>query len=243
MCGCDGLIETSVGRKADLALVHWFKRLEEFWTMNASALSQQTVAEQRSHEPSMEEILASIRRIIADDHVLPLSRSPAAPVRQPQAEPPRVQAAQHDDYDDYEPASFVQHAQPLRQAAPLRPPQPQAYRDAGPQRAQRPVHRMEEPAARMAPEPQMRPFEAPHVAHDDLGHVDATIVSHDADASVSSSFNALATSVMLQNSGLVEDSIREMLRPMLKGWLDDNLPGIVERLVRQEIERMARGRR
>jgi hypothetical protein len=215
--------------------------------MNASALSQQTVAEQRSHEPSMEEILASIRRIIADDHVLPLSRSAASPARQPQPEPPRGQAAQHDAYDDYEPASFVQHAQPLRQAAPLRPPQPQpqpqAYRDAGPQRAQRPVYRMEESAARMAPEPQMRPFEAPHVAHDDLGHVDATIVSHDADASVSSSFNALATSVMLQNSGLVEDSIREMLRPMLKGWLDDNLPGIVERLVRQEIERMARGRR
>ena len=49
--------------------------------------------------------------------------------------------------------------------------------------------------------------------------------------------------MMLQNSGVVEDSIREMLRPMLKGWLDDNLPGIVERLVRQEIERMARGRR
>jgi cell pole-organizing protein PopZ len=34
-----------------------------------------------------------------------------------------------------------------------------------------------------------------------------------------------------------------MLRPMLKAWLDDNLPGIVERLVRQEIERMARGQR
>lgn len=49
--------------------------------------------------------------------------------------------------------------------------------------------------------------------------------------------------MMLQNSGLMEDSIREMLRPMLKAWLDDNLPGIVERLVRQEIERMARGRR
>jgi cell pole-organizing protein PopZ len=30
---------------------------------------------------------------------------------------------------------------------------------------------------------------------------------------------------------------------MLKAWLDDNLPGIVERLVRQEIERMARGQR
>src|SRR3546814_20322293 len=38
----------------------------------------------------------------------------------------------------------------------------------------------------------------------------------------------------------VEDLIREMLRPMLKEWLDANLPGLVDRLVRQEIERVAR---
>jgi cell pole-organizing protein PopZ len=49
--------------------------------------------------------------------------------------------------------------------------------------------------------------------------------------------------MMMQNSNLIEDSVREMLRPMLKTWIDDNLPGIVERLVRQEIERMARGQR
>ena len=49
--------------------------------------------------------------------------------------------------------------------------------------------------------------------------------------------------MMMQNGGLIEESVREMLRPMLKSWLDDNLPGIVERLVRQEIERMARGQR
>jgi cell pole-organizing protein PopZ len=80
--------------------------------------------------------------------------------------------------------------------------------------------------------------------HDDLmDPVSAALVSPVADSSVSSSFNALATSMMLQNNTMVEDSIREMLRPMLKTWLDDNLPGIVERLVRQEIERMARGHR
>jgi uncharacterized protein len=36
--------------------------------------------------------------------------------------------------------------------------------------------------------------------------------------------------------------VREMLRPLLKAWLDENLPGMVERLVRSEIERVARGR-
>jgi hypothetical protein len=37
--------------------------------------------------------------------------------------------------------------------------------------------------------------------------------------------------------------VREMLKPMLKAWLDDNLPILVERLVRTEIERVARGGR
>jgi hypothetical protein len=36
----------------------------------------------------------------------------------------------------------------------------------------------------------------------------------------------------------LEDLIREMLRPMLQSWLDKNLPGIVERLVREEIARV-----
>ena len=184
--------------------------------MNAtSAAAHQTIAEQRSHEPSMEEILASIRRIIADDHVLPLSRS-SAPQR---ASQPEAQQ-DHRVYDDYDAAPLAR--QPVRNE---------------PQRSQRPAFRGE-------PEPQMRPFEAPSARHEDqVEQSGPTMISRDADASVSSSFNALATSVMLQNSGLVEDSVREMLRPMLKSWLDDNLPGIVERLVRQEIERMARGRR
>ena len=48
--------------------------------------------------------------------------------------------------------------------------------------------------------------------------------------------------VLVQNGRTLEDLVREMLRPMLKSWLDDNLPGLVERLVRTEIERVARGR-
>ena len=52
----------------------------------------------------------------------------------------------------------------------------------------------------------------------------------------------LAQTVLVQNAGTLEDLVREMLRPMLKAWLDDNLPGMVERLVRAEIERVSRGR-
>ncbi len=44
------------------------------------------------------------------------------------------------------------------------------------------------------------------------------------------------------NARTLEDLVKEMLRPMLKAWLDDNLPGLVDRIVRAEIERVSRGR-
>jgi cell pole-organizing protein PopZ len=49
--------------------------------------------------------------------------------------------------------------------------------------------------------------------------------------------------MMLQNAPFMEETVKELLRPMLKQWLDDNLPPLVERLVRAEIERVARGGR
>jgi uncharacterized protein len=61
-------------------------------------------------------------------------------------------------------------------------------------------------------------------------------------AAVDSAFNALAQTVLVQNAKTLEDLVKEMLRPMLQHWLDNNLPTLVERLVRQEIERVARGR-
>ena len=61
-------------------------------------------------------------------------------------------------------------------------------------------------------------------------------------AAVDSAFNSLAQTVLVQNARTLEDLVREMLRPLLKSWLDDNLPGMVERIVKAEIERVSRGR-
>ena len=69
------------------------------------------------------------------------------------------------------------------------------------------------------------------------------LVSTDTSVAVHASFETLAATIMAQNAAMVEESIRGMLRPMLKSWLDDNLPVIVEKLVRTEIERVARGGR
>lgn len=62
-------------------------------------------------------------------------------------------------------------------------------------------------------------------------------------ASVLSAFETLAATVVLENTPMLERVMRDLLRPMLKTWLDDNLPALVERLVRSEIERVARGGR
>jgi hypothetical protein len=72
--------------------------------------------------------------------------------------------------------------------------------------------------------------------------LDEALISARTTAAVNSAFNTLAQTVLVQNGRTLEDLVMEMLRPMLKSWLDDNLPGMVERLVRAEIERVSRGR-
>ncbi len=60
--------------------------------------------------------------------------------------------------------------------------------------------------------------------------------------STQASFEHLAESIMHRIGGdrTIEDITRDLLRGMLRQWLDDNLPPLVERLVREEIERVAR---
>jgi len=70
----------------------------------------------------------------------------------------------------------------------------------------------------------------------------APMLSGEADATIARAFNSLSRTVLSDNARTLEDLVREMLRPLLKAWLDDNLPPLVERLVRMEIERVARGR-
>jgi cell pole-organizing protein PopZ len=71
----------------------------------------------------------------------------------------------------------------------------------------------------------------------------AALVSAAVGAQVASSFGALAEAVEAGPRRSFDDIAKEMLRPMLQEWLDDNLPTLVERLVREEIERVARGPR
>ncbi|WP_442753794.1 PopZ family protein [Methylocystis sp. JAN1] len=215
---------------------------------NATAPSPSIQDEMRAHEPSMEEILASIRRIIADDDSLPGARREREERRRREEEAAAFDAA---------PA--VQSAYP----APALEPGPEPVAEARPQPATVADIRQLR-LSRVAPDPVVEEadaaaeeeeyddepeltealvaaHEAPVDSYEALDG--APLVSAEAASSIASHFQALAASMFINDSGLLQKYAQEMLRPMLKQWLDDNLPVIVERLVRAEIERVARGGR
>jgi cell pole-organizing protein PopZ len=92
------------------------------------------------------------------------------------------------------------------------------------------------------PEPPPPPRMEPPPRRPQYDGAEGALMSAATGAAVDSAFNTLAQTVLVQNGRTLEDLVREMLRPLLKTWLDDNLPSMVERLVRAEIERVSRGR-
>lgn len=152
------------------------------------------------NDPSMEDILASIRRILSEDEA-PAAGGTAP--RQPAAEP-------GDDVLLLDPSMMVPEPAPAVQEAPMAEL----------------THSVPEPV------PQRPPAASGLVAPE---------AAAAAASSVGGLMRALATerSVQVRSGGpTLEDLVREEIRPMLKEWLDINLPPLVERLVRTEIERV-----
>ncbi|WP_147076254.1 PopZ family protein [Methylobacterium haplocladii] len=174
----------------------------------------------------MEDILASIRRIIADDNA-------------PEPEP-APKAAPKPRLDDVLDLSQV--------AKPVRRPQPVAFDPPDIDFNVDDVDfSMPEPEPVAPAPPPVEPRPVPQSAPERLAaaveeQVVERLVSKTTDDSVGQHFTMLAHTVLTNNARTLEDLVKDMLRPMLKSWLDDNLPTMVERLVRAEIERVARGR-
>ena len=206
----------------------------------------------------MEEILASIRRIIADDDAnKTVQRAPEAP--KPAVPPPATPAA-----PPRPPGPAPRVAPPEPSVADLEPQPAPASAAAAPVASAAEVEHASDildltesmaspvPAAAPAVPAAAPPFRTidggSDVGFDEVSEKPAPqpertqLLSKETSAAVDSAFNALAQTVLVQNARTLEDLVREMLRPMLKSWLDDNLPGVVERLVRAEIERVSRGR-
>ena len=216
----------------------------------------------KAQEPSMEEILASIRRIIADDDTTKSPQqaaapeppaAPAAPVmppRNPAARPVLVEPSAFDASPATPPAAAPEPAPVPPMNGGSDEPAPDILELTESMAAAEPS----EPSAdvNMPSVPEFRTIDgssdigfddsaeraSSHVIRDPLPQ----LLSRQTSAAVDSAFNTLAQTVLVQNARTLEDLVREMLRPMLKTWLDENLPGMVERLVRAEIERVARGR-
>jgi cell pole-organizing protein PopZ len=199
----------------------------------------------KAQEPSMEEILASIRRIIADDDAKPAKAPEAAPAAKQQ---PGITAPPGCPTPPPAPAKTT--------AAPPAPKPAPTPADApgSPDKASTPdVFNLTEVMAAPVPPPPPRlaqGFRTIDGASDVVFTtkreppllIDRGLISNETIAAVDSAFNTLAHTIIGQNARTLEDLVKEMLRPMLKSWLDDNLPSLVERIVRAEIERVSRGR-
>jgi uncharacterized protein len=215
----------------------------------------------KSQEPSMEEILASIRRIIADDDANKSAQRTAEPAKSAPAPRP-VAAPAPRAVPEPAPSVAEIHDEDIAASAPIAAEAEEAgdildLTESMASMASPAFNAGPGPASAAAP--QFRKIEGfSEVGFNEAGSKPASartdaaglrsgagengLISNATSAAVDSAFSALAQTVLVQNARTLEDLVREMLRPMLKSWLDDNLPGMVERLVRAEIERVARGR-
>jgi cell pole-organizing protein PopZ len=242
----------------------------------------------------MEEILASIRRIIADDEAKPADKpaaaapapaaaapapaasapvpskpamkeippsaipaaaakpAPAPPPKPAPAPPPPAPAAVSNNQDDIDAmlAGLEEETTPEdvrapqpdgdvfdltdEMALPDPPPTPAPPRAAAFSKIEPQDDDLEFTEAKRQPMPEPPAVEMP---------MPGPILSRSTVGAVESAFNTLAHTVLSNNARTLEDLVKEMLRPMLKSWLDDNLPGLVERIVKAEIERVSRGGR
>ncbi len=212
----------------------------------------------------MEELLASIRKAINDDlgdsHPAPRPAPHVASGREAQARPLLPAVANEIE----ELRSRINRnrttegvartsAPPSQPVTPMRPvfagilggdsertrrapefSNPPAFRPSYADADTRPSdHRSERPSIRDVDHG--FPVQMPHP-------LETPVMSPDSSAAASVAFHRLADSLLSRATGdrSIEDMTRELLRGMVKQWLDDNLPELVERLVREEIERVAR---
>ncbi len=186
-------------------------------------------------DPSMDDILASIRKIISDDEARAQMTNQRASGPQAPGQPARLSVVPSPNAPRPEPNS----------------------RSAGQDDVLLLTEElMEDPKAPNQPPPQpAEPARAPEPARASVLGADAPLIDGSAAGAAADAFSRLSLAVQesvptpaASDPGMlvggkqqtVEDLVKDMLRPMLKDWLDRNLPGIVERYVEREIVRLTR---
>ncbi len=188
------------------------------------------MAQQSSQqEPTMEEILASIRRIISEDteeaEVQPVPAAAKAPAPQP------IQVEEEDEPEE----EVLELTQVIEEEPVAVQPEPELESEPIPEPVRaKPVTR---------PKPVVVEEEDVMLVDRERESVESGLMSAAASNAMASAFGQLQARSRVANdpSVTLEDIVREMMKPILKEWLDENLPPLAERLVREEIERVSRG--
>lgn len=196
-------------------------------------------AEQAQREPTMEEILASIRRIISEEdrpadaggEVLDLQppappAPPAVEAKAPKPEPipepviPRTPPSRMFEEPEPEPARGLEDDLMVVEHEAEFEPMPEPEPAPAPKPAPKPQ------AA--APQAEWRPMQQETLTSEPVAHQAA------------GSLSKLMGSMLVSSGATLDDVVRELMKPMLKEWLDANLPAIVEAEVAKEIDRIRR---
>ncbi|PIB97002.1 DUF2497 domain-containing protein [Caulobacter sp. X] len=188
------------------------------------------MSDQSSQEPTMEEILASIRRIISEDDAPAEPAAEEAPAPEPEPEP--LLESEPEVGMDFAAGSDGEDVLELTD-----PIEPEAEFGAEP-----PLETVGDidVYSPPPPEPEPTPSAAPTFNRDEAAD---NLVGETAASAAASAFGSLSSALLMPKDGrTLEDVVRELLRPLLKEWLDQNLPRIVETKVEEEVQRIARGR-
>lgn len=209
------------------------------------------MTDQTAQEPTMEEILASIRRIISEDDA-PAETAPAAAAPdstpEPEVEPFEAEVVSPALMDEtpsvQEPEASEEDVLELTDTYEAPAAESIGDLDVSPAADVDPFPVEAVSESVFAPEPE-HPSDTTSL---DTPKSYDTLVGDSAAASAASAFAGLASSLKkpepmetsIPSGPTLDELARSLLRPMLKEWLDANLPGIVEAQVRKEVERIAR---
>lgn len=181
----------------------------------------------------MEEILASIRRIISEDDAPAAEESPAIAAPEPEPAPPVAAAPEPEPVADAwetpdevdEEIELEEEEEILELTDRVEPEETHGDLD---------VYSPPPPA----PEPVAAAPAAPYTPP-----AGESLVSAPAATAAASAFGQLSAAISMPRDGrTLEDVVRELLNPLLAAWLDQHLPAIVQAKVEEEVERIARGR-
>ncbi|HTZ79563.1 MAG TPA: DUF2497 domain-containing protein [Stellaceae bacterium] len=179
------------------------------------------------HEPSMEEILASIRRIIAEDGETP---APAAPAATPAPANREDEILELTEVVGEDGAVKKVEEPPEEVAEEMAEPEPE------------PPPSMEMAAPEMEPEPE--PMNGKErLVSDAAAAASLAALSQLNQLNKPKAEKRMSDIPLGEGQRTIEDMVREMLRPLLKDWLDSNLPELVERIVHDEVQRLVRDMR